>query len=160
VRHDINPAACRAATNDPSDNDNVRRRKWLVWTFGIVCALALGLGFLARPEDELAGIRRLRPTTKPYKDPFSELDPGDRVPGTEYDFVSDPSVVKAALPGTWYAGKHPHNTFAFQLPSGRRGIFTILDSGAKPTTCTWLIFENPNPWYQQAWENIKHRLEF
>ena len=64
----------------------MKRRAWL-WAAAALCALTLVLAFLARPEDELAGIRALHPRVRPS--PFPSDSP---YAGMEFVFTqsSDP----------------------------------------------------------------------
>jgi hypothetical protein len=156
-----------------------------VWiAVGIICALALIVGFLTQ-QDEYAFLRRFHPTEKiehetvVFPDGSSEtsLDQTFR----RFDFACDPKLVLASFPVPARPMQHVGNAFPtpFTLPSGLNGqvwnddewlrAFFIdrarkegKERDAFPDTdirCVVLINETNRPsWLAKTWKGIKHRL--
>lgn len=144
----------------------MKSRKWLWIGFGALCGLAVWVGWLARPEDELAGMMRLHPGDKPFRGGFFSRNDV----ATEYDFRASTASVLAALPGSKRAtGRQslvlmvpPLMSFTYEvrLPSGN--VAMVADcSGSNTfegTTCIAIVFASDRPWYERAWSTIKCRL--
>ncbi|MFI5384831.1 MAG: hypothetical protein ACHQ50_01815 [Fimbriimonadales bacterium] len=139
-----------------------RKRLWIA--VGALCALALGIGWLARPEDELAGVMRLHPRVKVDYEPNRPRE----IFLTEYDFWAPVAQVMAAVPGR----KRPSGpigvmdsnpmgaTYEIAVPSGRRVSlwdYRELETSDR-STCILLVFGDRRPWYQRAWSRMKYRL--
>lgn len=139
----------------------MRRRRWPWFLLGILLATSVGIGLLARPEDELAGMLRLHPQV-------SVVD-GDRVfgaryAGTRYEFTQPPAEVAKSVPGN----RGPTSTFSgidtwdaeteIELPSGRTAIFLDLRGLNFPPHCAVIIHSDYRPWYQRVWATVRHRL--
>lgn len=121
-----------------------KSRKWYWIAVSAFCALGLGVAFLSRPEDELAGLMRFHPAVS-------------RLGMTEvYAFVSPPSAVLAAVPGQ--RGIIDMGVTDIELPSGRDALFVAGDSGQAEQTCRLIVSIDDRPWYEQAWSRIKGRL--
>jgi len=144
-----------------SYTEGMKSRKWLWGTVAGFCLLALCVGYLARPEDELASLRELRHTEEfvvPVK-PFP--------PRTDFDFMVDPSVVMANLPlppnstpDQFLASRRKGHAFTFR--SGTRFMFFVdtPDFPGGGVTCGLAVYADSRPWYQRAWSMIKYRLGF
>ncbi|MFI5385994.1 MAG: hypothetical protein ACHQ50_07720 [Fimbriimonadales bacterium] len=121
-----------------------RKRLWIA--VGALCALAVGVAYLARPEDELAAMMRLHPTIENLG-----------LEATAFTFPSGSTHVLASIPGPRvpYPLIHDHAPLLeIILPSGRIGDFY----SGKHGTCQFVINGPDAPWYQRAWSTIKHRL--
>jgi hypothetical protein len=140
---------------DPSLGPKMRRHR--IWfTFGTVFVFAVGVGYLVRPDDELAGMLRLHPS----------ID--SSVPGTTvYFFSGPPSQVLASLPGTqepkmtlssalysrWGVGKPTFDVVETILPSGREAFVSDQAKGCE------VCLDNREPaWYWRAWSTIRFHL--
>jgi hypothetical protein len=124
----------------------------LVWVFGGVCLLALALGWLARPEDEYAGLRALHPVEKVV----TSLE------GTSirfFYFKVAPSSVKHAVEKF----AHGDSNFAVHYEAAPGAVplrFDPYGPAAVPgATCSVTVFEGPpETWYEKTWRHMKRRL--
>ncbi|MFI5384832.1 MAG: hypothetical protein ACHQ50_01820 [Fimbriimonadales bacterium] len=129
-----------------------RKRVWI--GLGALCALALGIGWLARPEDELAGVMRFHPRSQDA--PGIDLATRATFGATLFTFTASPREVVAAVPGhkelRW-------GGIQIVLPSGRRSKFIEGSSASQAgETCALLVCDDPRPWYQRAWSRMRYRL--
>jgi hypothetical protein len=139
----------------------MRRRKGLWIGFAALCLLSLAVGWLVRPEDELAEAMRLFP---PGKHPFH--DNKGAVTGTDYFFIDTSDTVLRTLPGRrkFPTKGHPlaagYNVVEIELPSGRRAVLDCWVPGPhEEKSCRLSVYEDaPKPWYTRAWLTLKHRL--
>jgi hypothetical protein len=122
--------------------------------------LALGLGWLARPEDEYAGLRALHPREEVIIDQFARgLPPSTR---RVFSFTVPSERVVAivkSFPQSPFTGAHG-SWSGWDFPSGN-SMGMIIDERPSPgkETCWVTVFENPpGPWYQVAWQSLKRRL--
>lgn len=139
----------------------MKLRKWLWIGAGTLCAVALVMGYLARPANELGEVMRLHPTILDTK--FSEQDIPD-YEGTWYVFSQSAAHVSKLIPGkrskttrtvvidTW------NDVTPIELPDGRRARLSE-SGGADPRTgCLLIVHSDNRPWYQKAWATLKSRL--
>lgn len=131
----------------------MKRRRWLFWFFGALCALTLAIGYLARPEDELAGIMRLHPYVESGFPPGKVPEPGEDA--KDYYFTTPIKDVLAALPGQKRAAVQG---YLIALPSGR--FARLIDPAIRERgeTCVVWVFGSGDAWYLQTWRTIKRRL--
>lgn len=148
-----------------------RRRLW--WcVLGTCIVLAIGVGFLARPEDELAWVAAYHPKVDIVANPGGTLT-------TSYGFGVLPVVIAAEL--SRYRPVH-HGMFpawqSFELPSGRKaiiveqidlrvrgeskdpvsGVLTATEDPPRWVKCRLNVEEPLIPWYAIAWNNLKRRF--
>lgn len=124
---------------------------------GGLCALATLTGWLARPEDELAGVMRLHPRIR-------ATDPVYGPDAKEYDFDAPVSKVVAMLPGSKSLRWRNGGSFSYRvcLPSGKTGDFNRYEEFfGLPYSCSLVIYgsyQPTPPWYEQTWSTIRWRL--
>jgi hypothetical protein len=130
------------------------RRLW--WVVGAMFIFSVAVGYLARPEDELAGLTRFHPRIE-----IQEWDPGINSTTMSYSLTAPLGQVLAALPGTKNRSDLVDNinndAYDVVFPSGRKA------RAEGPRHGLWsrvLIFDRHLPWYSAAWLNIEHRLGF
>ncbi|MFI5384807.1 MAG: hypothetical protein ACHQ50_01695 [Fimbriimonadales bacterium] len=136
-----------------------RKRLWIA--VGSLCALAILVGWLARPEDEFRTLRSLHPIgERSY--PNEALDATDWI----FSFKATPGLVMARLPLPPHAKPADYigwNQKIYEFPSGNTFVFDIdggLDRIGPPLTCEVGLreFHRKRAWYQRAWSTIKNRL--
>jgi hypothetical protein len=116
-------------------NFDVRRRRVWLWVFGGICLLALVLGYLARPEDELSRLMELRP--KVVRSVYVTTLAGP--PEVTFLFSVPAETVKRCLPklryvGGFYGEDHP-DYYLVWFPSGSSGFLRVHNGFPKGTTC-------------------------
>ena len=137
----------------------MRTRIWLLCVSGPLCALALAIGYLARPEDEYAFLRKFRPTESIEHGPIELPSAGLAYPPPRHGeltlrrfrFNADPAAVGSSFRENIQVSEFGFQTFS--LPSGREGIFLWSDG-----KCSAVVNETEGPWLQGAWSRIKRRL--
>ncbi len=126
------------------------RRKWL-WIGGsALFSLSIGIGFLARPEDELAGILQLHPAAK------------REGASLWYSFTDSSGAVANSInhrdyDSTYSCGEGA-NCQDIILPSGRGATITKMEPPENGVRTTLELPDDNRPWYERAWTTIQHRL--
>ncbi|MFI5385993.1 MAG: hypothetical protein ACHQ50_07715 [Fimbriimonadales bacterium] len=129
-----------------------RKRFWIA--IGALCALAIAIGYLARPEDELAGLRSLNPKEEVRYDSPERRE-------LTFSFHAPPEVVLTKLPGVKGAQGTPYiSNVMYSLPSKDSFILVSGQDWNRNTgsTCIVDFFEWKRSWTERAWSAIKHRL--
>jgi hypothetical protein len=141
----------------------VKPRKWLWWIGGGTCVLAIALGYLVRPDDELAAMMQFHPS----------VQHSGKSSATTYTFQSTPSSqVLASIPGkrlhlgaAVYAARHPYGEiYSIDTPSGQHLLLYGFDRPGKTTgledarSCKVMVPIDNRPWHQRYWTVIKYRL--
>lgn len=133
--------------------------RWRLVVFGAVCLLAAGNGYLARPEDELAGIKRFHPKTHWAKG-F-----GDIPTGTWFVFEESAPVMAQFLPGRRLGSRNDGGIDTWtevtdiELSSGRTArLLDYHNVFSMNRRCTLIVGDDLRPWYAKAWSAIKRRL--
>lgn len=138
----------------------MRSLKWTWICFAAIWLLAVATGFLARPVDELEGIRSLHPRELTYRDSRGFLR-------RSFQFYDDPSLVMAKLPipraVTAQDCSADHRSLTvYQFPSGRAFTFLVWGKGIeRPDGMTCQVSTSDGsiaPWYMRAWRTMKLRL--
>jgi hypothetical protein len=135
-----------------------RRRRLWVWVFGGFCLLALGLGCLARPVDEYAGLRALHPreeVTSP-----SGVEGYSAVRSFQFDVA--PVAVRQRLPKFGRTVTGVVSTGNGMFASGNEFFFVqplSINPRFPESTCIIQVYETrPGPWHEVAWRTLKMRL--
>lgn len=132
----------------------MRRRKWLWIGAGAICALAVLIGYLVRPLDRFAALRKLAVKEEVFLD--TDLN-APRVFSVHRFYFDIPIAdVRPLLPGSVTPGIswNPGEEF-YDLPDG--ASIQLLQS-VPFHKCLAQTNEQVRPWYQQAWSAIKIRL--
>jgi hypothetical protein len=134
----------------------MKRRRGLWILIGMACLLAVGVGWLAWPEDELSAMMRFHPRVRIYDPPGWP----PHVAVTEHLFFASPAAVLASIPRSKLI-QDPHAPrYLIDLPSGQqasfwRGESLVFGDGA---SCQVDTYPDERPWYQRSWATIKQRL--
>lgn len=135
-------------------NEPIKSRKRLWIVIGALCALAVGIGYLARPVDEFAVLRSLQPRNESVSS-----WPGDSKIWTfEFDGHSKEQEVIDSLPiSRRLSDYEPVGAIVPQvtLPSGNGLSIFFWDYSRFDVE---IHERHPAPWYQRALATIKHRL--
>jgi hypothetical protein len=135
----------------------MRWKKWLWIGFAALCAFAVAIGYLRRPEDELAGVNSLHPVVQRAPE---YLKP----PGSHLYFREQSPAVLRLLPGRRLGTESTQGidsstvTTDLELPSGRRASLTEAHSNYEGDSCVLVVYDDSRPWYTRAWLTLKHRL--
>lgn len=136
----------------------MKSRKRLCIAFGALCALAVLVGWLARPEDELAGIMQLHPTIE------VRGNPNEGPVDTVYSFRVSPFEVARAVHGRI---REPRVSgvgapdASLELRNGRfLDVLNLSSHTHRPDGIKCVVYYQPDdwPWYDRAWATIKYRL--
>ena len=131
-----------------------RKRLWIL--VGALGALLSCIVYLARPEDEMANVKKFRSRIYAQNrviDPDDRTDPGN----TLYLFRASPEDVRAIMPGlNPSVGAH----VPFPMLGGRTAVLTRLGHGGPSAQEEWSIVVDGDdrPWYQSALFRVRSRI--
>lgn len=129
-----------------------RRRLWI--GFGALCALAVGIAYLAPPDDEFALIHRLSPHESSDSEYhiFSFDAPIDRVCDAVEASAAQKEAFHQVRPGQQVL-------IVLHLPGRKHAtLFGPYPQGKNGPTCEVWITGDDRSWYQRAWSTFKYRL--
>jgi hypothetical protein len=134
----------------------MRRKKWLWLGFAMLCALAVAIGWLAKSDDDLAGLEPLHPSVTMHV-------LNSQVVSTEYGLHVPATAVLAALrcksvKDITGGRTAPPRGYDLVLPSGRKALLT--EFAITQPYCVLLLDGDYWPWYARAWITLKRRLGF
>jgi hypothetical protein len=135
----------------------MRRRKWLWMGFAALCAFAVVVGYLARPEDdfEVAALRAIHP-----KHEEVQTRDGLRSWSMEFDLPAAEIQRRASflhgIPVTRSGGLG--GLIFFPKPIGTGLLCAIEDYPAERRSRVRITEGLPLPWFTRSWFTLKYRL--